>query len=125
MDAFQTVDAFRPLPQAGRPVHAPRRAVPFMVSPIAGLRGLGDDAAPVDPAAAPAAPLPAPSTGRLVVSFLLLGGIGYLSYQVGAAISPSAAKRSTWGWIGVPAGILTGPIGLGVMALVSNYQRNS
>ena len=56
---------------------------------------------------------------------LILGAVavvaGALNYQMGKAMAPSADKRKTWGWIGVPLGFV--PLGLPVMAIVSNSQK--
>lgn len=49
---------------------------------------------------------------------------GALSYQAGKAMSPNSKDRSTWGWLGVPIGIFTGPWGLGVMGIVSNSRKS-
>jgi hypothetical protein len=57
----------------------------------------------------------------LALAFLALGG--YLSYQAGMAMTPGGSKPKTWGWIGVPVGLFTGPIGLGVMGIVSNRRK--
>jgi len=48
--------------------------------------------------------------------------IAALSYQAGKAMAPSSSKEKLWGWIGVPVGLATGPIGLGIMGLVSNKK---
>jgi hypothetical protein len=49
---------------------------------------------------------------------------GALSYQAGKAMAPGSKDRSTWGWVGVPVGVLTGPWGLGVMGIVSNSRKS-
>jgi len=49
---------------------------------------------------------------------------GALSYQTGKAMAPNNAKAKKWGWIGVPVGMLTGPLGLGIMGFVSNTKQN-
>ena len=61
--------------------------------------------------------------GYTAIGLGILAIAGFLSYQAGKAMAPSPANRPTWGWIGVPVGPPTGPIGLGVMGLVSNQQR--
>lgn len=48
---------------------------------------------------------------------------GALSYQAGKAMAPTSKNKSTWGWVGVPVGMLTGPWGLGVMGIVSNSRK--
>ena len=45
---------------------------------------------------------------------------GALSYQAGKAMSPNRKEAATWGWVGVPVGMITGPLGLGIMGIVSN-----
>lgn len=54
----------------------------------------------------------------------ILVAFGALSYQTGKAMAPNNAKAKSWGWIGVPVGMFTGPIGLGIMGIVSNSQQN-
>lgn len=81
-----------------------------MSSPaLAAFRGLGD------------MQVPGGSVGPLL-GVLILAGVGALSYQAGKAMTPRGSKASTWGWIGVASGMLTGPIGLGVMGIVSNSK---
>lgn len=58
-----------------------------------------------------------------VVAGLFIIVTGALSYQAGKAMAPNRKKASTWGWVGVPVGVLTGPWGLGVMGIVSNSSR--
>jgi hypothetical protein len=62
-----------------------------------------------------------PLLGGLVVWAVLLGGGGFLSYQAAKAMAPGG-KEKTWGWIGVPVGILTGAFGLGIMGFVANRK---
>jgi hypothetical protein len=57
----------------------------------------------------------------LGVGILVVGG--FLSYQAGKAMAPSGSKESTWGWIGVPVGLFTGTLGLGIMGIVSNRSK--
>lgn len=52
-----------------------------------------------------------------------LGLAGALSYQAGKAMAPSRADAKTWGWIGVPVGMFTGPLGLGLMGIISNSKK--
>lgn len=59
--------------------------------------------------------------GGFVVWAVVLGAGGWLSYQAGKAMAPSG-KDKTWGWIGVPVGLLTGTLGLGVMGFISNRK---
>jgi hypothetical protein len=53
----------------------------------------------------------------------ILGVAGALSYQAGKAIAPSRQDATTWGWIGVPVGLFTGVLGLGVMGIVANKRK--
>ena len=65
--------------------------------------------------------------GAGTLAFVALAYIvvtGALSYQAGKAMSPNPKGRSTWGWVGVPVGVLTGPWGLGVMGIVSNSRKS-
>lgn len=57
----------------------------------------------------------------VAITFVVVTGA--LSYQAGKAMAPTSKNRSTWGWVGVPVGMLTGPWGLGVMGIVSNSSR--
>jgi len=106
----------------------PRRAAAFLASPgMAALRGLGvetpDAPEPVMPGpAAPAAPAEDKSM-PVLVALGILGVFGYLSYEIGVAVAPSGSNKRTWGFIGIPVGILSGPLGLGVMAIVSNHGK--
>lgn len=117
-----------PYPPLARPAMLgvgarPRRPLPLVaaVSPaaatFAAFRGLGQDAPP-DGTAAPATT--GPLAGALAIG--LLAAAGWLSFQAGKAMAPRASKPATWGWIGVPVGLLVGPIGLGVMGLISNQK---
>jgi hypothetical protein len=116
----------------------PEQVSPLLVaiSPAAAalhaVRGLGTDPLP-DPSLPPPPP-PAGTTAAqqwadqnkgaaLAIGYGLLVLFGWLSYQAGSAMAPSAASKSTWGWVGVPVGILTGPIGLGIMGIVSNRKK--
>jgi len=75
------------------------------------MSGLGDPNAPV-------------VLGAGMIA-LLVGGIalgGWLSYQAGKAMSPTTAGEKTWGWVGVPVGLFTGTLGLGIMGAVSNSK---
>ncbi len=60
--------------------------------------------------------------GTIALYTVILGVTGYLSYEAGKAMAPRGSKKSTWGWVGVPVGLLTGPIGLGIMGIVSNQR---
>lgn len=67
----------------------------------------------------------APSWMMGATGLLILGAVavvaGALNYQMGKAMAPSADKRKTWGWIGVPLGFV--PLGLPIMAIVSNSKK--
>lgn len=60
--------------------------------------------------------------GGAVVWAVVLGAGGWLSYQAGKAMAPSGSKKQTWGYIGIPVGLLTGHFGLGVMGFMSNRK---
>ena len=60
--------------------------------------------------------------GAAVTWIVLLGAGGWLSYQAGKAMAPSGSKKQTWGYIGVPVGLLTGHFGLGVMGFMANRK---
>jgi hypothetical protein len=100
----------------------------FVLNPgMAAMRGLGDAVTnPPSTEAIPTEPVPADdgaiSTG---LALAIVGVVGYLSYEIGKAMAPSGSKKTTWGLVGVPVGLFTGPVGLGVMALVSNYGGRS
>jgi hypothetical protein len=98
------------------------RAAKFVMSPAAAmLSGTGqtDALSPV-----PAPPLPVVDRSMNVGwALVVLGVVGYLSYEVGTAMTPPGSKKTNWGLLGIPVGIFTGPIGLGVMAIVSNHGR--
>ena len=57
------------------------------------------------------------------VGIVLLGLSAALSYYAGAAMTPSGGKKTTWGIVGIPVGLLTGPIGLGVMGIVAMKKK--
>lgn len=60
--------------------------------------------------------------GGMLIWVLLLGAGGWLSYQAGEAMAPSPSDAKKWGWIGVPVGLLTGTLGLGIMGWVSQRK---
>ncbi len=95
----------------------------FGLSPVvAAMRGLGEDSSVVTgPMAMPGTSKV--GTGDVVWGVLILGAVGALSYQAGKAIAPSREKQTTWGWIGVPVGLFTGVVGLGVMGFVANQRK--
>ena len=94
---------------------------------VAAVKGLGDDPPAVDPAAAAASPAlvaPAAMTPAGVAwTAMFLGVVAALSYTAGTAMSPTRQESSTWGWIGVPVGLFTGVVGLGVMGAVANSKK--
>ena len=135
MDAYQSIlpefDVFQPppapqAPPGGQMLGAARAgtAAKYMMSPAgAMLAGLGQDPASSIAPAPAVAISNGRSVGSIALGLLFLAGVGYLSYEVGVAMTPSGSKKMTWGLIGVPLGIFTGPVGLGVMALVANHRR--
>lgn len=85
------------------------------------LRGLGDDAVTTGTALAPAA-----AAGVLVavVMFdMVLSGVA--GYFVGKAVAPSASSENKYAWWGVAAGLLGGPVGLGIEAVVALNHKGS
>lgn len=134
MNAYQSILPHFDIFTAPGPVRAPpggqmlgvqgggRRAASFLMNPgLHAMRGLGQDAptpAPVMPPGVPAAPA---REIPVWAAFLLLGAVGYFSYEIGSAMTPSGSKKTTWGLIGIPVGLFTGPLGLGVMAISSNH----
>lgn len=61
-----------------------------------------------------------------VLGFVAVAAVvatGALCYQAGKAMAPNRSESKTWGWVGVPVGMLTGPWGLGVMGIISNSKR--
>lgn len=58
-------------------------------------------------------------TASAALGLLYLGIAGTLSYFAAAAMTPSGSKARTWGLIGIPVGLFTGPIGLGIMGIVA------
>lgn len=88
---------------------------------IRGLRavsGLGDDASSTASATTGAAVQAA--SGILVAAVavgLVASGVG--SYYVGKAVAPSRDKETSYAWWGVAAGLLLGPVGLGIEAAIA------
>ncbi len=129
MDHYQSIlpefDVFTPPPAPREPPGGqmlgavrPKRAARWLMSPASAVfSGLGQD----EPAAALA--VEPPSTGHLVVGLLILTGLGYLCYEVGTAMAPAGSKKVQWGIVGIPAGLLAGPLGLGAMAVYANHGR--
>jgi len=86
------------------------------------MSGLGDDAAPAPatPAGVQTGTAVAGASGLLVAAVavgLVLTGVG--SYYVGKAVAPSRDKESKYAWWGVAAGLLGGPFGLGIEAIIA------
>lgn len=88
---------------------------------VRGLRavsGLGADAVPA-PGTPGAAAAPVAVSAFLVAAVavgLVATGVG--SYYVGKAIAPSRSDEKKYAWWGVFAGLVGGPIGLGIEAFV-------
>lgn len=81
-------------------------------------RGLGDDAI--------VSSAPQVAGGVLVAAVVLgLAVTGVASYYVGKAIAPSRDKESKYAWWGVFAGLVGGPVGLGIEAGVALSHKGS
>lgn len=113
-------------PQAFRDGSLGALSVFDFASPAAGalkfarMNGLGaDEEVPVDDSEAEPY-LYGPLGLAIVAGVLLLGG--WFNYVQGKAMAPSSDKAKKWGWIAVPVGFL--PLGLPIMAMVSNAQTN-
>jgi hypothetical protein len=86
-----------------------------LVSGIRAVSGLGEDAASATTGQAVQA-----ASGILVAAVavgLVLTGVG--SYYVGKAVAPSRDKEATYAWWGVVAGLVGGPIGLGIESMIA------
>lgn len=59
----------------------------------------------------------------LAAGVAILCIVGALGYQAGSAMAPDRRDEKLWGWIGVPLGMFTGTIGLGIMGAASNMKR--
>jgi hypothetical protein len=96
----------------------------FALSPVvAAVKGLGD-AERLSRCMVNCAEAEKPMTaGQTVMAVVALSLVGALSYQAGKAIAPSRQDATTWGWIGVPVGLFTGVLGLGVMGAVANHRK--
>lgn len=85
------------------------------------VSGLGDAATTPGAAVAPAA-----AAGVLVavVMFdMVLSGVA--GYFVGKAVAPSQSSENKYAWWGVAAGLLGGPVGLGIEAVVALNHKGS
>lgn len=110
-----------------------RAAQKLMQNRKRSLRGFGDDAAPVVAATDPgtlqpaasavttgAAAAPAVAAGVLLAAVALdLALCGVAGYYVGKAVAPSSSKEQKYAWWGVAAGLIGGPLGLGIEACVA------
>jgi hypothetical protein len=95
----------------------------FALSPVmAAVKGLGADDVAV-PGVTVSAPSQRMGAGDIAWTMAILGVAGALCYQAGKAIAPSRQDATTWGWIGVPVGLFTGVLGLGVMGVVANQKK--
>lgn len=92
----------------------------FALSPVvAAMKGLGaDEALP-----GTASVMDRASGSDVMWGMAIIALVGAASYQAGRAIAPSRADASTWGWIGVPVGLFTGVLGLGIMGYVANGRK--
>jgi hypothetical protein len=107
------------------------------ISPVASfIKSLGDDAAaatdqPPD-SLVPTPQLPgslqtvqqrvtgaAVAAGALALSLFAVAG-----YYAGKAMAPPSSNKSVWGWFGVGAALLAGPLGLGVLGAVSLTKQD-
>ncbi len=84
-----------------------------------GVRGFGD--ATTGTAAAPVAATAA--LMAFVVFDMALSGVA--GYFVGKAVAPSASSENKYAWWGVAAGLLGGPVGLGIEAVVALNHKGS
>ncbi len=104
--------------EAKGPARYRKAKPPLFASPILtgiqAVRGLGDDAV-VRGETIQNAP-----SGFLLAAValgLVLTGVG--SYYVGKAVAPSRAVEGKYAWWGVVAGLVGGPLGLGIEAVVA------
>ncbi len=89
-----------------------------LVNGLRAVSGLGDDAATTASATTGAAVQAA--SGLLVAAVaigLVATGVG--SYYVGKAVAPSRDEQTSYAWWGVAAGLLLGPIGLGIESAIA------
>lgn len=84
-----------------------------------GMRGYGD-------ATAASAAAPVAATAALVAFVALdLALSGVAGYFVGKAVAPSHSVENKYAWWGVAAGLLGGPLGLGIEAVVALNHKGS
>lgn len=125
---FEPLTAPGPIqaPPGGQMLGSLSKKASFLMNPgLHALRGLGQDTPPL-PSDVPQPEIPPEALDRTispVVGVIILGVLGFLSYEIGSAMTPSGSKKQTWGLVGIPVGVLTGPIGLGIMGIVSNHRR--
>lgn len=82
-------------------------------------RGYGDTA----PGGAVAPVVVTAGLVAFVMMDLALSGVA--GYYVGKAVAPSSSSENKYAWWGVAAGLLGGPIGLGIEALVALNHKGS
>lgn len=73
-----------------------------------------------DPATAGAA---GAGAGAAAVVWLLLRGTG--GYVAGRAMAPATSERAAWGLVGALLGMVSGPLGLGMMGVLALKGRAS
>jgi len=98
----------------------------FALSPVvAAMKGLGAADATPPAGAGPGfyAEFSRAEAGAWLYILAIVAAAGALSYQAGKAMAPSGGDKSTWGLIGVPVGLFTGVLGLGVMGVVANQRK--
>lgn len=84
-----------------------------------GMRGFGDTT--------PGAAVAPVAVGAGLVAFVMLDLAlsGAAGYFVGKAVAPSSSSENKYAWWGVAAGLLGGPLGLGIEALVALNHKGS
>ena len=94
----------------------------FALSPVAvAMKGLGADATATDVGFQ--VEYNRMEAAGVALGIAIIVAAGALSYQAGKAMAPSGGNKSTWGMIGVPVGLFTGVLGLGVMGVVANQKK--
>jgi hypothetical protein len=91
--------------------------------------GLGEDALP--PPDGSGYPPDQGADGLLVaalgavalVGVVIAAAVGVAGYQTGKAVAPEGEEKK-YGWYGVGAGLVGGPIGLGLLALLGGRNRD-
>jgi hypothetical protein len=90
------------------------------------MRGFGDATTPgaaVVPVTAAAPVLATSMLVAVVMADLVLSGVA--GYFVGKAVAPNHNDENKYAWWGVAAGLIAGPVGLGVEALVALNHKGS